>query len=38
MTDLALDDFFITMAPAPWSREEVRAAFSTALAVESRSR
>ena len=38
LTDLALDDFFITMAPAPWSREEVRAAFSTALAVESRSR
>ena len=38
LTDLALDDFFITMAPAPWSRDEVRAAFSMALAVESRSR
>ena len=37
LTDLALDDFFITMAPAPWERAEVRAAFSRALATESRS-
>jgi alcohol dehydrogenase len=38
LTDLALDDFFITMAPAPWSREEVLTAFSSALAVASRPR
>ncbi|MBS1678930.1 MAG: iron-containing alcohol dehydrogenase [Actinobacteria bacterium] len=32
----ALDDFFITRAPAPWSAAEVRAAYSRALAIESR--
>ncbi len=36
LTDLALDDFFITMSPHPWSRDEVRGAFATALALQSR--
>lgn len=36
LTDLALADYFITQAPAPWSRDEVLAAFSSALATTSR--
>ena len=36
LTDAALSDFFITMAPAPWSRDEVLSAFKSALALESR--
>ena len=36
LADAALDDFFITMAPAPWSRDEVLTAFGTALALASR--
>lgn len=37
LADAALDDFFITMAPEPWTRDEVRAAFLSALALTSRS-
>ncbi len=36
LTDLALADYFITQAPAPWSRDEVRNAFASALATTSR--
>jgi choline dehydrogenase len=36
LTDAALDDFFITMSPHPWSREEVQEAFRAALRLESR--
>ncbi len=36
LANAALDDFFITMAPAPWSRDEVLTAFGTALALASR--
>lgn len=36
LADLALADYFITMSPVPWSRDEVFAAFSSALALESR--
>jgi alcohol dehydrogenase len=36
LADLALDDFFITMAPEPWSKQEVVDAFLAALALESR--
>jgi len=36
LADLALADFFITQAPAPWSKDEVVAAFNAALALESR--
>ena len=32
LTALALDDFFITQSPEPWSADEVRAAFAEALA------
>jgi alcohol dehydrogenase len=32
----ALADFFITQAPAPWTADEVRAVFASALALESR--
>lgn len=31
LTDAALADYFITMSPRPWRREEVRAAFAAAL-------
>ena len=37
LSDLALDDFFITMAPAPWTREEVWGAFARSLALTERS-
>lgn len=36
LTDLALQDFFITMAPVPWTREEVYGAFRSAYDLESR--
>ena len=36
LTDLALADYFITMAPAPWSKEEVRNCFAQALLLERR--
>lgn len=36
LTDLALADFFITQAPAPWSRDEVLDAFKQAFALTSR--
>jgi len=36
LADLALEDYFITMAPTPWSKDEVVAAFSAALALEHR--
>mgnify|MGYP003352865692 CR=1 FL=1 len=36
LTDLALDDFFITQAPKPWSRNEVLTAFQNAYALTSR--
>lgn len=32
----ALDDYFITMSPVPWTYEEVRHAFDTALSLTSR--
>jgi alcohol dehydrogenase len=31
LTDAAMSDYFLTMSPHPWAREEVRAAFATAL-------
>jgi alcohol dehydrogenase len=36
LADLALKDFFITQAPTPWSKEEVVAAYKSALALTSR--
>lgn len=36
LVDLSLDDYFIGLSPAPWSREEVRRAFSSALALKAR--
>ena len=36
LADLALEDYFITMAPVPWTKDEVIAAFSAALALEAR--
>ena len=36
LADLALADFFITMAPEPWSKDEVVDAFRAALSLESR--
>ena len=36
LTEAALDDYFITQSPAPWSPDEVRAAFGAALSLESR--
>ena len=36
LADLALEDYFITMAPAPWSKAEVVAAFASALRLEAR--
>ena len=31
LADLALADYFITMSPVPWSKDEVVAAFTSAL-------
>jgi alcohol dehydrogenase len=36
LTDAALDDYFLTMSPHPWSRDEVHAAFRAALDLETR--
>ena len=36
LADLALKDFFITQAPKPWSKEEVVAAYKSALALTAR--
>lgn len=36
LTALALDDYFITESPVPWTAEEVRTAFASALAVTGR--
>jgi choline dehydrogenase len=36
LADLALADYFITMSPHPWSKEEVVAAFKSALDLKSR--
>lgn len=36
LADLALADYFITMAPRPWSKEDVITAFSSALSLSSR--
>ncbi|MEI6701764.1 MAG: iron-containing alcohol dehydrogenase [Actinomycetota bacterium] len=36
LADLALEDYFITMAPSPWSKQEVVNAFSQALALTNR--
>ncbi len=37
LADLALADYFITMSPVPWSKDEVIAAFASALALQTRS-
>jgi alcohol dehydrogenase len=36
LAELALADYFITMSPVPWTKDEVVGAFSSALAVGSR--
>ena len=36
LTDLALGDFFITMSPQPWTRDEVYAAFRSAYDLTAR--
>lgn len=36
LADLALADYFITMSPEPWSKDEVVSAFSSALALADR--
>ena len=36
LADLALADYFITMSPEPWTKDEVVAAFASALALTSR--
>jgi len=36
LADLALADYFITMSPEPWSKDEVVAAFASALALRGR--
>ena len=36
LADIALEDFFITMAPKPWSKQEVVDAFMSALKLEQR--
>ena len=36
LADLALEDYFITMSPATWSKDEVVTAFTSALALEAR--
>ena len=36
LAEIALKDFFITMAPKPWSKQEVVDAFMSALKLESR--
>jgi alcohol dehydrogenase len=36
LADLALEDYFITMSPEPWTKDEVVTAFATALRLETR--
>ncbi len=36
LTELALEDFFITQSPEPWTAQEVTAAFASALAEDDR--
>jgi len=36
LADLALADYFITMSPVPWTKDEVTAAFTSALHLETR--
>lgn len=36
LTGLALDDYFHTMSPSPWTAEEIRGVFATALDLPSR--
>jgi alcohol dehydrogenase len=36
LADLALADYFITMSPEPWSKDEVVTAFASALRLENR--
>lgn len=36
LTELAMQDFFITQSPVPWTADEVRAAFQSALGEEPR--
>lgn len=36
LTDLAMADYFLTMSPQPWSRQEVSGAFASALTLRSR--
>ena len=36
LADLALEDYFITMSPVPWTKDEVLTAFASALALEDR--
>ena len=36
LADIALSDFFITQAPTPWSKDEVVAAFMSALKLQER--
>jgi len=36
LADLALADFFITMSPVPWTKDEVLGAFASALALSDR--
>jgi alcohol dehydrogenase len=38
LTKRALEDYFLTESPSPWSTDEVRAAFAQALATTTRSR
>ena len=37
LADIALEDYFISQAPTPWSKEEVVTAFMSALKLEKRS-
>jgi hypothetical protein len=37
LADIALEDYFITQAPTPWSKAEVVEAFMSALKLEKRS-
>ena len=36
LADIALEDFFITQAPTPWSKQEVVEAFMSALKLQNR--
>jgi alcohol dehydrogenase len=36
LAEAALEDYFISIAPAPWTKEDVVACYRAALAIESR--